>query len=81
MQPMSNLIASDQVRAGDWVRVDFSSDSGQLVFLKEAEGLPMQAMKRMIDASLALAQASSSRAPLFMMPRLQSLTAGEPRYA
>jgi ATP-dependent Clp protease ATP-binding subunit ClpA len=27
VQPMSSLIASDQVRAGDWVRVDFSSDS------------------------------------------------------
>jgi ATP-dependent Clp protease ATP-binding subunit ClpA len=76
VQPMSNLIASDQVRAGDWVRVDFSSDSRQLVFLKKGEGLPIQAMKRMINASLARAQ--SSRAPLFIVPRLQSLTAGEP---
>jgi ATP-dependent Clp protease ATP-binding subunit ClpA len=80
VQPMSNLIASDQVRAGDWLRVDFSSDSGRLVFHREAEGLPMQAMMRMIDSSLALSQACSSRASLFVLPRLHSLTTTESRY-
>ena len=76
VQPMSNLVASGQVRAGDWLRVDFSSDSKQLIFLKKNEGLPMQAMRRMADASLTSAQAPSSRAPLFIMPHVQSLIAG-----
>jgi hypothetical protein len=38
-------------------------------------------MLRMVDASLALSQACSSRASLFMMPRLESLAAKEPRCA
>jgi ATP-dependent Clp protease ATP-binding subunit ClpB len=54
VQPLSNLIATDQIRTGDWIRIDFSSDAGQLVFLKEAEGLPIHTMAEMVDNSITL---------------------------
>ena len=41
VQPLSNLIATSQVRAGDWIRVDHEESHPGLVFLKEAEGLPL----------------------------------------
>ena len=36
--PLANLLATRQVRLGDLVRVDFDSDRGALIFLREAEG-------------------------------------------
>ena len=63
VQPMSNLIATDQVRRGDWVRVDFDHDSSRMTFFKEAEGLPLHAMAELIDNSLInLNQALSNAA-------------------
>ncbi|MDX1984901.1 MAG: AAA family ATPase [Bryobacteraceae bacterium] len=52
VQPMSNLIATEQVRRGDWIRVDFDSTSSTLSFFKEAEGLPMHMMMDLVDMSL-----------------------------
>ena len=54
VQPLSNLIATDQIRTGDWIRVDFSADAGQLVFLKEAEGLPIHTMAELVDNSITM---------------------------
>jgi len=54
IQPMSNLIATDQVRGGDWVRVDFDPDGRLLRFAREAEGLPVQDMARMVDNSVTI---------------------------
>jgi ATP-dependent Clp protease ATP-binding subunit ClpA len=54
VQPMSNLIATDQVRGGDWVRVDFDSNAKQLCFAREAEGLPVQDMARLVDTSVTI---------------------------
>jgi ATP-dependent Clp protease ATP-binding subunit ClpA len=71
VQPMSNLIATDQVRAGDWLRIDLSPDSGQLMFLKEAEGLPIHTMAELVDVNLALPLQAMSNAALFEAPRLQ----------
>src|SRR5438094_4869378 len=42
VQPLANLIATDQVRDGDIISVDFSSTSGELVFWKESRNLPQQ---------------------------------------
>ena len=44
VQPMSNLIATDQVRGGDCVQVDFDPERKTLTFVKEAEGLAVHAM-------------------------------------
>jgi len=54
VQPMSNLIATDQVRGGDWIRVDFDDSVRALRFAKEAEGLPVQDMARLVDTSVTI---------------------------
>jgi len=72
VQPMSNLIATEQVRAGDWLRIDFSSDTGALVFLKEAEGLPIRTMAELVDNSITLPVQTMVNGALFEAPRSQS---------
>ncbi len=52
VQPISNLIATDQVRGGDWIRVDFDPEVKNLIFAREAEGLPVQDMVRLVDTSV-----------------------------
>jgi ATP-dependent Clp protease ATP-binding subunit ClpA len=37
VQPLANLMATQQVCGGDWLSVDFDPESGQMLFLKEAE--------------------------------------------
>jgi ATP-dependent Clp protease ATP-binding subunit ClpA len=54
VQPMSNLIASEQVRGGDSIRVDFNLSRNCLTFLKEAEGMSMQAMVDLTVRSAAV---------------------------
>jgi ATP-dependent Clp protease ATP-binding subunit ClpA len=54
VQPMSNLIATDQVRGGDWIGVDFDDTIHALRFAKEAEGLPVQDMARLVDTSVTM---------------------------
>ena len=56
VQPLANLIATDQVRDGDIISVDFSSTSGELVFWKESRNLPQQE---------EVAPATDEPAPLF----------------
>jgi len=51
VKPLSNLMATDQIRAGDCICIDFNPDDGLLIFLKEAEGLPIHAMVELIDES------------------------------
>lgn len=65
VQPVSNLIATEQVKKGDWVRIDLDTETNQLTFFKEAEGLAMHAMAELVDMSLinlnqALANAASA---------------------
>jgi ATP-dependent Clp protease ATP-binding subunit ClpA len=52
VQPMSNLIATDQVRAGDWIKVDSGPEN--LLFSREAEGLAIHAMVELVDHSISL---------------------------
>ena len=52
VQPMSNLIATDQVRGGDCVHVDFDAEANSLSFLKEAECLAVHAMTDLVDRSI-----------------------------
>ncbi len=65
VQPMSNLIATDQVRGGDWIRVDFDDSARALSFAREAEGLPVADMARLVDTSITIpAMAAASGAPI-----------------
>jgi ATP-dependent Clp protease ATP-binding subunit ClpB len=54
VHPISNLIATDQVRGGDWIRVDFDDSARCLRFAKEAEGLPVADMARLVDTSVTI---------------------------
>ena len=54
VQPLSNLIATDQVVSGDWIQVDFDSDLNQLVFTREAEGMEVNVMTSMIENTMEL---------------------------
>jgi ATP-dependent Clp protease ATP-binding subunit ClpA len=42
--PMSNLIATDQVRSGDLIRVDYDAQNARMAFTREMEGMPTYAM-------------------------------------
>ncbi|HXN49937.1 MAG TPA: AAA family ATPase [Bryobacteraceae bacterium] len=62
VQPMSNLIATEQVRGGDWIRVDFDPQAGRVTFLKEAEGMPAYAMAELVDTAMPVAAAAQANA-------------------
>jgi ATP-dependent Clp protease ATP-binding subunit ClpA len=72
VQPMSNLIATDQVRGGDWIRVDFEDGARTLRFCREAEGLPIQEMARLVDTTVLLPAAAFSMGATAEVPRTQS---------
>ncbi len=54
VQPISNLVATDQIRGGDLVRVDHEEGSSELTFVCDDEGLPIQTMAEMVDAPVRL---------------------------
>ena len=72
VQPMSNLIATDQVRGGDWIRVDFDEGQKSLSFAREAEGLPVADMARLVDTSVTLPQLTFSQGAIAEPARTQS---------
>ena len=72
VQPMSNLIATDQVRGGDWIRVDFDGDNKALCFAREAEGLPVADMARLVDTSITLPLSAFSTAATVEPTRTQT---------
>ncbi len=54
VQPLSNLIATDQVRGGDWIEVDRASAGDHLVFVKREQGLTFPAMIELLEDSFTL---------------------------
>jgi ATP-dependent Clp protease ATP-binding subunit ClpA len=72
VQPMSNLIATDQVRGGDWIRVDFDDSQKILSFAREAEGLPVADMARLVDTSVTIPQLTFSQGAVAEPARTQS---------
>ena len=53
VHPVSNLIATGQVRGGDLLRVDFNPALGALTFFKDDEDMPAYVMARMAGTSIA----------------------------
>jgi ATP-dependent Clp protease ATP-binding subunit ClpA len=51
VHPLSNLIATRQVRDGDWIKVDYDPDGREMIFAKEAEGIPAYAMLQMTESA------------------------------
>ncbi|MEP7351783.1 MAG: AAA family ATPase [Acidobacteriota bacterium] len=71
VQPMSNLIATEQVRGGDWIRVEHA-EGGALTFSREAEGLPIQDLARLVDNSITIPAMSLSQGAVIEPVRTQS---------
>jgi ATP-dependent Clp protease ATP-binding subunit ClpB len=72
VQPMSNLIATDQVRGGDWIRVDYSDSTRALRFTREAEGMPVQDMARLVDTSVTIPAAAFANGAVAESPKTQA---------
>ena len=60
--PLANLITTEQVRAGDMVRIDLDAVSGCLSFSKEAEGLSVFTLTHPTEVEAMLTQSASSGA-------------------
>ena len=69
VHPLSNLIATEQVRGGDLVRVDFDTNLGRMTFFKEAEDMPAYAMVQMVDTSVQPSPGSFSTGATADAPR------------
>ncbi len=75
VHPLSNLMATNQVTAGDWVQADFDPVRSCLLFTKEAEGLEVHAMANMLGDNYrmpAFAAAASVQPDL-----VKTVTAGK----
>jgi ATP-dependent Clp protease ATP-binding subunit ClpA len=59
VQPLSNLVATCQLRGGDLVKVDFDHQENRLFFFKEAEGIALQAMAEMTGSRIAVPAAAT----------------------
>jgi len=70
VHPLSNLIATEQVRGGDLIRVDYDCDLCRLTFFKEAEDMPAYAMVQMVDTSIAPPLGNFSAGAVAEQPRV-----------
>jgi len=52
VHPMSNLIATAQVRNGDLLKIDFDPDLNRMIFFKEAEDVPAYALAQLVGATV-----------------------------
>jgi ATP-dependent Clp protease ATP-binding subunit ClpA len=49
VHPLSNLIATEQVRGGDLIRVDYDGERERMTFFTEKEDMPPYAMMQMME--------------------------------
>jgi len=52
VHPMSNLIATTQVRTGDLIKIDFDPALNRMIFFKEAEDVPAYALAQLVGATI-----------------------------
>ena len=69
VHPLSNLIATDQLRSGDLIRVGFDSAGNRLTFLKEAEDVPAYAVRELVNPSVAPQAGAVSTGITLEVPR------------
>ncbi len=60
VQPLSNLVATNQVNSGDWIQADFDPELQSLVFTKEAEGMEVHAIANMIGEGFRMPPATAT---------------------
>ena len=51
VQPLSNLIATDQVHGGDLIRIGYADEDESMTFHKEAAGLEIQHMTEIVESA------------------------------
>jgi ATP-dependent Clp protease ATP-binding subunit ClpA len=49
VQPLSNLVATQQVRGGDLVKIDFDHAAERMTFCREAENMPSYVMMQALE--------------------------------
>jgi ATP-dependent Clp protease ATP-binding subunit ClpA len=76
VHPLSNLIATGQVRGGDLVRVDYEPAQNRLSFFREAEDMPAYAMVQMVDTSIAPPLGTYSATTSVDLPRVANAKSG-----
>jgi ATP-dependent Clp protease ATP-binding subunit ClpB len=62
VHPLSNLIATAQLRTGDLLKIDYDPDLGRMIFFKEAEDVPAYALAQLVGASSTAASRASTGA-------------------
>jgi ATP-dependent Clp protease ATP-binding subunit ClpB len=60
VHPLSNLVATNQVIAGDWVHAEFDPKRGGLAFFKQAEGLEVHAMAQVAGNDLRVCKTTAA---------------------
>lgn len=76
VQPLSNLIASNQVRTGDWIQVDHDRSGNRMTFSKEAEGLPANKMAQLLERFSAGSELDFAVSNCVPFPAVKTQTAG-----
>jgi ATP-dependent Clp protease ATP-binding subunit ClpB len=69
VHPLSNLIATEQVRGGDFLRVDYEEELGRMSFFKDAEGMAPNAMAQMIESPVITSVGTPASAAGAEVPR------------
>jgi len=62
VHPMSNLIATAQVRTGDLIKIDFDPGLNRIIFFKQAEDVPAYALAQLVGATVSTAGRSAASA-------------------
>jgi ATP-dependent Clp protease ATP-binding subunit ClpB len=73
VQPLSNLLATDQITNGDWIRIELNGEDGCLTFAKEAEGLPIATLYELIDTTVPIQLAALAAAVSQDPPRMSQV--------
>jgi len=72
VQPIANLIATDQVRGGDCIRVDYNDSARALRFARQAEGLPVKDMARLAHTRIIVPAAAFVNGGVAETPKTQA---------
>jgi hypothetical protein len=68
VQPISNLLATDQLRSGDCLMIDSDPESREMVFVRQAEDLSPVALARLAQLPLLAAMSQNGAHPEHPQP-------------
>src|SRR5437879_13406616 len=78
VQPLSNLIATGQVRGGDSIWVDFNPALGCLTFYRDGEDMPADEMANLTDPGLPVQAAEVSQGTVAELTRAAKARSARP---